>query len=179
MVVAYGLILPPAVLEAPRLGCLNLHASLLPRWRGAAPIQRALLAGDRETGVTIMQMDRRAWTAGRCCSSGRSRSGPRRPPRACTTPWPALGAPMMVEALAGLARRRPRAAVAQPEDGATYAAKLSRAESRLDWRRPAADLERQVRALTPWPGAQVQLPGPKGPEPVKVLSRRAVVEHAG
>ena len=151
VVVAYGLILPPPILAAPRLGCLNVHASLLPRWRGAAPIQRAILAGDDETGVTIMQMDEGLDT------------GPMLLQEAVpitTTATAAqlhdtladLGAKLIVEALDGLAEGQltPRP---QPTEGVTTAPKLTRDEGRLDWRRPARDLERQVRALTPWPGA--------------------------
>jgi methionyl-tRNA formyltransferase len=151
VVVAYGLILPPAVLAAPRLGCLNIHASLLPRWRGAAPMQRAILAGDAETGVTIMQMDAGLDT------------GPILLQEALPIPpdmtggrlhdaLAALGARLILPALAGLAAGRlaPRP---QPAEGACYAAKLTPAEARLDWRRPAAALERQVRAFDPWPGS--------------------------
>jgi methionyl-tRNA formyltransferase len=151
VVVAYGLILPAAVLRAPRLGCLNIHASLLPRWRGAAPIQRAILAGDAETGVTIMQMDAGLDT------------GPILLQEAVPIPpdmtggrlhdsLAALGARLIVPALDGVAAGR-LAARPQPAAGACYAAKLTPAEARLDWRRPAAALERQVRAFDPWPGS--------------------------
>jgi methionyl-tRNA formyltransferase len=151
IVVAYGLILPAALLRAPCLGCLNVHASLLPRWRGAAPIQRALLAGDRETGITIMLMDEGLDT------------GPILGQRALAIPadatsgslhdaLAALGAasigPVLAEHAAGRSRPRP-----QPAAGVTYAAKLSPAEARLDWRLPAIELERQVRAFDPWPGS--------------------------
>lgn len=151
VVVAYGLLLPPAILEAPRLGCLNLHASLLPRWRGAAPIQRAILEGDSESGVTIMLMDEGL-------DSGAILAQATVPITAETTgaglhdELAALGSALLVTTLADWAAGRiePRP---QPEEGVTYAAKLSREESRLDWQQPAARLERQVRAFTPWPGS--------------------------
>ena len=151
IVVAYGLILPLPLLQAPRLGCLNIHASLLPRWRGAAPIQRALLAGDEETGITIMQMDEGLDT------------GPILGRQALPIPaeatggslhdaLAALGAALIVPVLAAHAAGRTRPQP-QPADGVTYAAKLTPAEARLDWRRPAVALERQVRAFDPWPGS--------------------------
>lgn len=151
VVVAYGLILPKPVLEAPRLGCVNIHASLLPRWRGAAPIQRAIQAGDADSGVTIMRMDEgldtgpmllrqpvpiTAGTTGQSLHDALS----------------ALGARMIVEALAGLAEGRLNA-TPQPEAGVTYAAKLTKQEALLDWTKPAAELERQIRAFDPWPGS--------------------------
>jgi methionyl-tRNA formyltransferase len=150
VVAAYGLILPKPILAAPRLGCLNVHASLLPRWRGAAPIQRALLAGDAETGVTIMQMDEGLDTGGMLLTE-------RTPILPATTAselhdrLAEIGARLVVEALEGVAARR-LAATPQPGEGVTYAAKLGRDEGALDWRRPAAELERAVRALNPWPG---------------------------
>jgi methionyl-tRNA formyltransferase len=157
VVAAYGLILPPPVLSAPRLGCLNLHASLLPRWRGAAPIQRAILAGDSETGVTIMQMDEGLDTGPILVQDAVAIT-------AATTgeslhdQLAELGAYLIVAALEGLAlkRLRPRP---QPEDGVTYAAKLARGEGRLDWRKSAVELERQVRAFFPWPGATFEAGG--------------------
>jgi methionyl-tRNA formyltransferase len=151
VVAAYGLILPLPVLAAPRHGCLNVHASLLPRWRGAAPIQRAILAGDRETGITIMQMDEGLDTG----SILLQQAVPILPDTTAgelTDQLAALGARLMLEALDGVAAGTliPRP---QPSDGATYAAKLAHDEARLDWRRPADLLERQVRAFDPWPGA--------------------------
>ncbi|MCA8929046.1 MAG: methionyl-tRNA formyltransferase [Alphaproteobacteria bacterium] len=150
VVAAYGLILPQPVLDAPRLGCLNIHASLLPRWRGAAPIQHAILAGDAETGVTVMQMD-----AG--LDTGAMLLREAVPITAATTAsslhdaLAALGCRLIVDAL-GRLEAGTLTATPQPAEGATYAAKLTREDGRLDWRRPAVDLERQVRALTPWPG---------------------------
>ncbi len=157
VVVAYGLLLPPAILKAPRLGCLNLHASLLPRWRGAAPIQRAILAGDAETGVTIMQMERGLDT-GPILLAERAAIGPRDTAGALHERLAALGARLMVEALDGMAAGRlvPRP---QPEEGAVYAPKLLPAEARLDWKRPVAELERRVRAFAPAPGAWFEADG--------------------
>jgi methionyl-tRNA formyltransferase len=147
VVVAYGLLLPPAMLEAPRRGCINVHASLLPRWRGAAPIHAAILAGDTETGVTIMRMDAGLDT-GPILLARAVPIGPR-----ATTPelhdtLAGLGAGMMLEALAADPPARP-----QPEEGATYAPKLSKADGKLDWTRGAAVLDREVRAFEPWPGS--------------------------
>ena len=168
VVAAYGLILPQAVLDAPRLGCLNVHASLLPRWRGAAPIQRAILAGDAETGVTIMQMD-----AGLDTGAMLLRERILLLPDT-TAPWlhdmlAAMGARLIVDALAGLDEQTLRAEP-QPEDGITYAHKLAKDEGRLDWTRPATELERKVRALNPWPGVWFDL----GAERVKVLEANLV-----
>jgi len=151
VVAAYGLILPKAVLAAPRFGCINIHASLLPRWRGAAPIQRAILAGDSESGVTIMQM-------AEGLDTGPILLAERVPIAATTTgeqlhdALAALGARLILPALEGVAAGRllPRP---QPAVGVTYAKKLRREEGALDWRQPAAALERAVRAFDPWPGA--------------------------
>ena len=151
VVAAYGQILPPPILAAPRLGCLNIHASLLPRWRGAAPIQRAVLAGDAETGVTIMRMDRGLDT-------GPMLLAERLPITADDTggtlhdQLAALGARLIVTALNRLAAGR-LTPEPQPADGVTYAAKLTAADERLDWRGDAAALARQVRALAPRSGA--------------------------
>jgi methionyl-tRNA formyltransferase len=168
VVAAYGLILPPAILAAPRLGCVNVHASLLPRWRGAAPIQRAILAGDAETGVTIMQMDEGLDTGPMLLRRAEAIT-PATTAGDLTERLAALGGEMVVAALSGLAAGalRPQP---QPADGVTYAKKLSRDEARLDWRAPAAQLERQVRAFDPWPGAYF-LVGPAGREErIRVLS---------
>jgi methionyl-tRNA formyltransferase len=148
VVAAYGLILPPAVLGSPRLGCLNIHASLLPRWRGAAPIQRAILAGDAETGVTIMQMERGLDTGPMLMAEavpiGRANTGE------LTERLAVLGARLLLETLAALPDI---AAVPQPAEGVTYAHKVEKAEARIDWTRPADHLDRLVRAMQPSPGA--------------------------
>ena len=151
VVVASGLILPPPILAAPRLGCLNLHGSLLPRWRGAAPIQRAIMAGDRETGVAVMQMDAGLDT-GPVLLEERVAIGPKTTAGELHDALARLGAPLMVEALAGLAdgRLTPRP---QGESGVTYADKIEKSEARIDWSRPAAALDCQIRGLSPFPGA--------------------------
>ena len=168
VVVAYGLILPPEALAVPRLGCLNIHASLLPRWRGAAPIQRALLAGDAETGVAIMQMDAGLDT-GPVLLERRTAIGPEDDSAALHARLAALGADALLEALdgleAGTLTPRPQSAT-----GATYAAKLDKAEARIDWREDAAAIARRVRALRPWPVAETTLHG----EQVRVHRARAL-----
>ncbi len=164
VVAAYGLILPGAVLAAPRLGCINVHASLLPRWRGAAPIHRAILAGDQTTGVTIMEMDAGLDT-GAILVAESVDIGPATTTAGLYECLAGLGARLAVTALAGLAAGTPRARP-QPAEGITYAAKLRRDEGRLDWRRPAVELERAVRALNPWPGTWLEIAG----EPIKVLA---------
>jgi len=151
VVVAYGLILPKPILEAPRLGCVNIHASLLPRWRGAAPIQRAIQAGDVESGVTIMQMDEGLDTGPMLLRDSVPITG-ETTGQSLHDALSALGGRMIVEALNGLAAGTLQA-VAQPEAGVTYAAKLTKEEALLDWTRPAAELERQIRAFDPWPGS--------------------------
>jgi len=157
VVVAYGLILPQAVLDLPRLGCVNIHASLLPRWRGAAPIQRCILAGDTRTGVTIMKMDAGLDTGpmlliretdialGETAGSLHDRLA-------------ALGAAAVVEAVAGLAAGT-LVPVPQPADGATYAAKIRKEEAMIDWASPASTIARQVRAFNPWPVAETRWQG--------------------
>jgi methionyl-tRNA formyltransferase len=164
VVAAYGLLLPPAILAAPRLGCVNIHASLLPRWRGAAPIQRALLAGDSETGITLMQMDEGLDT-GAILLAERVAIGAKTTAAELHDTLAALGARLIGPALAELAAGRlaPRP---QPEAGATYAAKLRREEGRLDWAGSAIALERAVRALNPSPGVWFEVAG----ERIKVLS---------
>ena len=173
VVAAYGLILPKGVLSAPRLGCLNIHASLLPRWRGAAPIHRAILAGDAETGVTIMQMDEGLDT-GAMLRQAKTPLGPADTAQTLHDRLAAIGAAEIVAALrdieTGAATSRP-----QPAEGVTYAAKLSREDGRLDWTRPAAALERQVRAFDPWPGAWFE----HGGERIKVLAAKPVQGVAG
>lgn len=161
VVVAYGLILPQALLDAPRFGCLNIHASLLPRWRGAAPIQRAIMAGDPETGVCIMQMQ-----AG--LDTGPVLARAAIPITATDTTadlhdrLAVLGADLIVQALAALPNL---IAVPQPQAGASYAAKIDKAEARIDWTRPATEIDRQIRGLSPFPGAWCLV----GDERVKLL----------
>jgi methionyl-tRNA formyltransferase len=164
VVAAYGLLLPQPVLDAPRLGCLNIHASLLPRWRGAAPIQRAILAGDAETGVTIMQMEAGLDT-GPMIREGTTPIADKTAGR-LTDELAAMGAGLMVSTLA-----EPWAATPQPEIGVTLAPKISKAEARLDFAASAVELERAVRAYNPAPGAWCDILG----ERVKILAAR--VEH--
>ena len=154
VVAAYGLILPQAVLEMPRLGCLNIHASLLPRWRGAAPIQRAIMAGDAETGICIMQMDAGLDT-GPVLLCGRLPIDRSDTAASLHDKLARLGARLIVEALAGL----PLSAQPQAETGVTYAAKIGKDEAGLDWRLPAAMLAARVRAFNPFPGACCALGG--------------------
>lgn len=157
VVVAYGLILPAAVLAIPRLGCFNIHASLLPRWRGAAPIQRAILAGDTETGVTIMRMEPGLDTgpvlAMRPVPIGELDTAGTLHDRLART-----GAELIVETLDALASGSVRERL-QPATGITYAEKISKAEALIDWRAPAAHILRQVRAFNPWPIAETRLAG--------------------
>jgi len=160
VVAAYGLILPKAVLAAPRFGCLNVHGSLLPRWRGAAPVQRAILAGDAETGVGIMQMEAGLDT-GPVRLEGRV-AVDRKTAGELTAELAALGAGLMVEVLGDLDAHPP---VAQPEAGVTYASKIDKAEARIDFTRSAVEVERLVRAMNPAPGAWLEIAG----ERVKVL----------
>jgi methionyl-tRNA formyltransferase len=168
VVVAYGLILPKPVLDAPRLGCVNIHASLLPRWRGAAPIQRAILAGDRETGVTIMRMDEGLDT-GPMLLHRAIHLDPEETAGTLHDKLAALGAHLIVVALAGLAAGTLRPAP-QPEQGATYADKIDKDEARLDWALDAGTLERRVRAFAPMPGAWFELGGDR----VRVLQAATV-----
>jgi methionyl-tRNA formyltransferase len=157
VVVAYGLILPPAALECPRLGCINIHASLLPRWRGAAPIQRALLAGDATTGVTIMRMDAGLDT-GPMLEARAVDIDAHDTAKTLQDRLARLGAELIGETLDGLAKGSVRE-VPQPSDGVTYAEKITKAEARIDWRRDAAHVLRQVRAFNPWPIAETRLNG--------------------
>jgi methionyl-tRNA formyltransferase len=156
VVVAYGLLVPREVLALPPLGCVNIHASLLPRWRGAAPIERAILAGDAESGVSIMQMDEGLDTGPlllqRRVPVGTHTAGSLRAELA------GLGAAALIETLNGLERGtlHPES---QPAEGATYAARINKAEARIDWTQDAASLERQVRAFNPWPVAETLLDG--------------------
>ncbi len=157
VVVAYGLLLPPPILEAVPLGCFNLHASLLPRWRGAAPINRAIMAGDRETGVTIMKMDAGLDTG----NIALAEAVPIDPDMTAGELHDLLaerGADLMVRALAALERGTLRL-VPQPTAGVTYAPKISNAETRVDWARPWQAVHNQIRGLSPFPGAWCELPG--------------------
>ncbi len=164
VVAAYGLILPKAVLEAPRLGCMNIHASLLPRWRGAAPIQRAIEAGDTESGVTIMRMDEGLDT-GAMLMAAKHPITPETTGGGLHDGLSALGARMIVTALERAAEGA-CAAAPQPDDGVTHARKIAKDEARLDFTRPAPELERRIRAFTPWPGTFFEYDG----ERIKVLS---------
>ena len=172
VVVAYGLILPGAILEAPREGCLNLHASLLPRWRGAAPIQRAIMSGDRETGVMVMRMDEGLDT-GPVCMAERVPIGHDETAGGLHDRLAALGADLMARALGALERDQLNC-TAQAETGTTYAKKIDKAEARIDWSRPAGDVHNQIRGLSPFPGAWFELPGAKEPVRAKVLASRCV-----
>jgi methionyl-tRNA formyltransferase len=165
VVAAYGLILPQAVLDLPRYGCLNIHASLLPRWRGAAPIQRAILAGDTETGVCIMQMEAGLDT-GPVLLSDRLPLASDETAGSLHDKLADLGARLIVNAL----EKIPLPAVPQSDTGITYAAKIEKAEALLDWRLPAAEIERKVRAFNPFPGAATMLEG----IPVKIWRAVAV-----
>lgn len=158
VVIAYGLILPRKVLAIPRLGCWNVHASLLPRWRGAAPIQRAILAGDAETGVCLMQMQAGLDT-GPVLLARRTPIAPDDTGGSLHDRLAALGADVLREGLERMARGEPPAATPQDAAGATYAHKLDKAEARLDFSLPAAELERKVRAFDPWPVAEAELAG--------------------
>lgn len=157
VVVAYGLLLPPPVLALPRHGCLNIHASLLPRWRGAAPVQRAILAGDSVTGVTVMRMDEGLDT-GPMLLRREIGIGPGETGGSLRAALAALGAAALVTALEGLAAGTLEAQP-QPREGITYAARIEKSEARIDWSRDAASLERQVRAFDPWPIAETTLDG--------------------
>ena len=167
VVVAYGMILPQAILDAPRLGCFNLHASLLPRWRGAAPINRAIMAGDAESGVMVMKMDvgldtgdvamaeRLPITDSMTASDLHDALAP-------------LGADLMVRAMGGLERGGLQL-TKQSEDGVTYAAKIEKAEARIDWKRPAREVLRHIHGLSPFPGAWCELAGEAEPVRLKIL----------
>ncbi len=154
VVAAYGLILPQAVLDMPRFGCINIHASLLPRWRGAAPIQRALLAGDAETGVCIMQMEAGLDT-GPVLLRGAFPIEATDTTASLHDRLAGLGARLCVEALGKL----PLPAEAQPAEGVTYAHKIEKAEAVIDWTKPAIELDRHIRAFNPFPGAQAVFGG--------------------
>ncbi|MGQ0580538.1 MAG: methionyl-tRNA formyltransferase [Reyranella sp.] len=164
VVVSYGHILPKSFLDAPVLGCINIHGSLLPRWRGAAPIHRAILAGDGETGVTTMRMDEGLDTGPMLLAEATPISSADTA-ETVHDRLAELGARLIVSTLDGLMRNTIDPVV-QPEEGVTYAHKLGKEEGMLDWRRPAAELERKVRAFHPWPGTSFELNG----ERIKVLA---------
>lgn len=176
VVVAYGLLLPKPILEALRLGCLNLHASLLPRWRGAAPIQRAVMAGERETGVGIMRMEEGLDT-GPVGLEERVAIGPDETAGELHDRLAALGAGAMARALAALEAGTLRF-TPQPEEGVTYAKKITNEEARIDWGAPARACHDQIRGLSPFPGAFFEADLGRGPERVKVL-RTAVADGNG
>jgi methionyl-tRNA formyltransferase len=163
VVVAYGLILPQPILDAPKLGCFNLHASLLPRWRGAAPIQRAIMEGDAETAVVVMRMEA-ALDTGPVLMEERTPIG-RKTFGMLHDELSGLGAGLMVRALAALERGAAVEAKSQTNIGATYAKKISNAESHIDWTRPASEVDRQIRGLSPSPGAWCNSPAGR----IKVL----------
>ena len=170
VVVAYGLILPQQILDAPRKGCLNIHASLLPRWRGAAPIHRAIMAGDRETGICIMQMDAGLDT-GPVLLRASTPIGGTETTGELHDRLSVLGARLILEALEQLPELTP---VPQPEDGITYAAKITKAEARIDWSRPASELVHHINGLSPFPGAFTEIAG----ERIKLL-RATLAEGQG
>jgi methionyl-tRNA formyltransferase len=176
VVAAYGLILPKAILEAPRFGCLNIHGSLLPRWRGAAPIQRAIMAGDPETGVVIMQMDEGLDT-GAVCLGERMPIGPDMTAGELHDDLSLKGAKLICRALERLAQGRLKCRP-QPEHGATYAAKITREEERIDWTLPAIEVHNRIRALSPRPGAWFEALLSGRAERIKVL-RSMVVPGRG
>jgi len=170
VVVAYGLILPQAILDAPSQGCLNIHASLLPRWRGAAPIHRAIMAGDAETGICIMQMEAGLDT-GPVLLRQSVLIGAQDTTAILHDRLSDLGARLIVHALANLAELEPHI---QPEEGVTYAKKIDKSEARVDWGRPAVEVDRLIRGLSPFPGAWCEVDG----ERLKLLESR-VVEGRG
>ncbi|MFL6736914.1 MAG: methionyl-tRNA formyltransferase [Sphingomonas sp.] len=168
VVAAYGLILPPPILEGPRAGCVNVHASLLPRWRGAAPVQRAILAGDELSGITIMRMDAGLDTGPMLLKRELDIRG--KNAGQVTQELAQLGARALIEWL-----DHPTPPEAQPDEGVTYAAKIEKPESRIDWSRSAMEIERQVLAFNPAPGAWLEVNG----ERVKLLEARASDDASG
>ena len=176
VVVAYGLILPKPILDAPKLGCFNVHASLLPRWRGAAPINRAIMAGDAETGVTIMKMDEGLDTGAMAKNLGESDRVPIAPDATAGDLHDALarlGADLMTRSLAAL-ERGSLSLTPQPETGVTYAAKIAKAETQIDWGKPSNEVHNHIRGLSPFPGAWFELGGAR----VKAL-RSTKAEDSG
>jgi methionyl-tRNA formyltransferase len=168
VVVAYGLLLPPAILDAPRLGCFNLHGSLLPRWRGAAPIQRAIMAGDAVTGVQVMKMDVGLDT-GPVMLTAETPIGPADTARHIHDRLSVLGAALMVQALAELEAGR-ATFTPQPGEGITHAHKISPAEARIDWNRTGREVSAHIRGLSPHPGAWFEMHTDKGLQRVKALN---------
>lgn len=169
VVVAYGLLLPQVVLDAPRFGCFNVHASLLPRWRGAAPIQRAIMAGDGQSGVTIMRMELGLDT-GPMMKSGRVRISPETTASSLHDELAVLGAKLMVEVL----QHPENPGTPQPAEGITYAKKIDKAETKIDFTKPAVEVRNHIHGLSPFPGAWCSLAGAR----VKILKAQAV-DHAG
>jgi len=174
VVVAYGLLLPPAVLDAPRLGCFNVHASKLPRWRGAAPIQRAIMAGDAVTAVNIMRMDEGLDT-GPVCLGRDVAITPDMTAGELHDTLSALGAELMVEALAGLEAGTLRT-VPQPQEGVTYAAKIDKRETRIDFTKTATEVANHIRGLSPFPGAWFEANLGGKPERIKVLRASSIAK---
>lgn len=166
VVVAYGLLLPQAILDVPKLGCINVHASLLPRWRGAAPIQRAIMAGDHETGVTIMQMELGLDT-GPMILVEKTPISAEDTAQTLHDRLSLMGAETIVPALQGLADGS-LAGITQPDEGVTYAKKINKTEARVDWSKPAREIDRQIRGLAPFPGAWFEHDGVR----IKALSSR-------
>ena len=177
VVVAYGLILPKPILEAPREGCLNLHASKLPRWRGAAPIQRAIMAGDRETAVIVMRMDEGLDT-GPVCLSEAVAIGPDMTAGALHDEMARRGADLMVRALAAL-ERDSLTATSQPTEGVTYAAKIEKSETRIDFSGNAKDVHNHIRGLSPFPGAWFTAKIGSKRERIKVLRSQQIGHQGG
>jgi methionyl-tRNA formyltransferase len=167
VVVAYGMILPQAILDAPKLGCFNLHASLLPRWRGAAPINRAIMAGDAETGVMVMKMDAGLDT-GDIAMAERVAIPDRMTASDLHDELSRLGAGLMVRAMAALERGTLQL-TKQSSDGVTYAAKIEKAEARIDWTKPAREVLRHIHGLSPFPGAWCEIAGEAEPARLKIL----------
>lgn len=166
VVAAYGLILPKAILDAPRLGCVNIHASLLPRWRGAAPIQRAIMAGDEKTGVTIMQMEEGLDTGPELCKTI-TPIGPDTTAGTLHDTLADIGGDLIVETLSHLESLTPQP---QPEEGVTYASKIDKAEARIDWSHSAIDVARHINGLSPFPGAWFEAAGQR----IKALQAQVV-----
>jgi len=176
VVVAYGLLLPKAILDAPREGCLNMHGSALPRWRGAAPIQRAIMAGDTETAAMVMRMDEGLDT-GPICLVERIGIGPDMTAGELHDRMMLVGAGLIVRALSAL-ERGSLVCAPQPAEGITYASKIDKAETRIDFTRPAAEVHNHIRGLSPFPGAWLEAGAEGKRERIKVL-RSAVVEGRG